>query len=267
MVVCLPKSDLFKRICLKYLERFSSFPLPYENNCDPVTNGEYRLINTIAHSISVAFDIGANIGNWTGHLLSTARAITKIYSFEPSMAAFQKLKSLSFPSQVVLCNLALSSNRGNGELFLFGETATENSLHNRQGLEDGWGITPSEKTQKVSLETIDNFVASHSIMHIDFIKIDTEGHEVDVLRGAKDVLEKGLVDYIQFEYGGTYIDSRRLLRDVFDIIKDLEYTLHLIMPHGLRAYYRYDQRLENFQYKNFLLLHNRVQKQSVPSLK
>ena len=47
------------------------------------------------------------------------------------------------------------------------------------------------------------------------MKIDVEGAELDVLLGAKELLNKGHIDYLQFEYGGTFVDANVTLRQVF----------------------------------------------------
>jgi hypothetical protein len=121
------------------------------------------------------------------------------------------------------------------------------------GLEDGWSIAPSDSTEKVVLDTFDRFCGENNIVEVDFLKIDTEGHEVAVFQGARESLRRNAIRMIQFEYGGTYIDSRRLLKDVFDLVAPFDYKIFLIAPEGLTAVPRYDQRLENFQYKNFAM--------------
>ena len=140
-------------------------------------------------------------------------------------------------------------------MHVYGDARGTNSLYDRQGLEDGWGMDSAGGKETVALETVDGFCREHGIGRVDFVKIDTEGHEVDVLEGARECLRNGALRMIQFEYGGTYIDSRRLLKDVFELTAPLDYTVFLIAPDGLIACPRYDQRLENFQYKNFVLLH------------
>jgi FkbM family methyltransferase len=226
----------------------------YENDIDMRTNGELRLLREVAPSLRVAFDVGANVGDWIERLLSVAPEISRVYAFEPSRSAYDRLSSRSFPSSVVSRQIGFSSNPGTATLHVFGEASGMNSLHDRRGLEDGWGIGPATSTEDVTLDTLDRFCESEKISAVDFLKIDTEGHEVDVLEGARESLSKGIFAMIQFEYGGTYIDSRRLLKDVFALFTPVNYTVFLVTPHGLVAYPRYDQRLENFQYKNFVAL-------------
>lgn len=62
------------------------------------------------------------------------------------------------------------------------------------------------------------------------------------------------IQRIQFEYGGTYIDARILLKDIFDLLVPLGFKIHKIYPKALRPVERYDQRLETFQYQNLVAL-------------
>ena len=227
-----------------------------ENNHDMRTNGELRLLREVSAGFRVVFDVGANVGDWVALLVSVAPRISRLYAFEPSSSAYARLASRSFPTSVLPRHLGFSSRSGHASLYVFGESAGINSLHNRRGLEDGWGIHPADSTEEVTLETIDRFCERERIPAVDYLKIDTEGHEVDVLEGARESLEKGILKAVQFEYGGTYIDSRRLLKDVFEMLAPVDYTVFLITPDGLVAYPRYDVRLENFQYKNFVVLHD-----------
>jgi FkbM family methyltransferase len=250
----LPRSESLLSACELYCQRFQ---VPgYENNVDIHTNGELWLLEEVAPDIRIAFDVGANVGDWTALLLSRARQLTRVYAFEPSRPAFARLLARSFPPSVSQHRMGLSSKPGKALLYVLGEAAPGNSLYQRHGLENGWGIHPSEATEEVTLETIDGFCEQHDIQRIDFVKIDAEGHELDILEGASQSLQKGLIQILQFEYGGTYIDSRRLLKDAFQIVAGLDYTVFLIAPDRLIAYPRYDQRLENFQYKNFVIFHH-----------
>jgi len=86
------------------------------------------------------------------------------------------------------------------------------------------------------------------------MKVDVEGHELEVFKGAQGMLEKGAVKRIQFEYGGCNIDARMLLKDFFAFCAPYRYAFYKIYPHDLRHIPRYDQRLENFQYQNWVAL-------------
>ncbi|MGD0340014.1 MAG: FkbM family methyltransferase [Bacteroidota bacterium] len=252
----IPKSSTLINACMTYLEKFQK--TDYENNCNPQTNGEYSLLNLISKNLVTVFDVGANVGDWSAYIASITHGIRYLHIFEPNQAAYQKLQDRFNLEFIMIHRVALSSTVGKASLFVFGEASGLNSLHNRDGLQDGWGIEPTQNIEEVELETIDSFCQKNGILHVDLIKIDTEGHEVNVILGAKGILQQGGIDFIQFEYGGTYIDARKLLKDVFEIFNGLDYTIFLINPDRLIPYPRYDQRLENFQYKNFIIIRNQV---------
>lgn len=72
------------------------------------------------------------------------------------------------------------------------------------------------------------------------------------------MLSEGLVDVIQFEYGGANIDARVLLLDIFNFFQPLNYKFYKIFPNGLRHIPRYDQQLENFKYQNWAIISSRL---------
>ena len=86
------------------------------------------------------------------------------------------------------------------------------------------------------------------------MKVDVEGHELEVFKGAQEMLAHKSIKRIQFEYGGCNIDSRVLLKDLFDFFQSYGYSLFKLFPHELRHVPRYDQRLENFQYQTWVVL-------------
>ena len=110
--------------------------------------------------------------------------------------------------------------------------------------------------EKIKIDTIDSYLERNNISSIDFLKIDVEGNELKVLHGAKNALSKGDIRYIQFEYGGTYIDARIYLKDIFYFLYDYGYSLHKIYPKKIKHVPKYDQSLENFNYQNWLAVKN-----------
>jgi hypothetical protein len=66
------------------------------------------------------------------------------------------------------------------------------------------------------------------------------------------------VRIVQFEYGGCNIDSRVLLKDLFAFFSDYRYLLFKIMPTCVEKHEVYSQRLENFQYQNWIAVRSDV---------
>ncbi|MDW8071799.1 MAG: FkbM family methyltransferase, partial [Anaerolineae bacterium] len=233
------------RLCQRYVDRYRG-----ENNSDIRTNGELSLLQQVLPGCRVVFDVGANVGSWTALALSINPHII-VHCFEPSRATFSKLLEQGFPGNVICNNFGLGSTMEERVLYVFEEASGLNSLYKRYGLENGWGLLPQESQETVRLDTLDHYCEVKGIEAIDFLKIDVEGHELYVLQGAREMLERGRVKIIQFEYGGCNIDARVLLKDLFEFFNALPYALHKITSRGLQRVERYDQRLENFQYQNW----------------
>lgn len=233
------------RLCQHYVDRYRG-----DNNSDIRTNGELYLLQQVLPDCRIVFDVGANVGNWTALALTINPRII-VHCFEPSQATFSKLLEQGFPDNVVCNNFGLGSAIEERILYVFEEASGLNSLYERHGLENGWGLLPQRNREIVRLDTLDHYCETRGIDAVDFIKVDVEGHELCVLEGARGMLERRSVKIVQFEYGGCNIDARVLLKDLFEFFDSLPYVLHKITPRGLCKVDRYDQRLENFQYQNW----------------
>lgn len=99
--------------------------------------------------------------------------------------------------------LTLNVHEGNGML---------NSLYSRCINEDA--VAGPVRVETIRITTIDSYLKTHDIQHVDFVKLDVEGHELAALKGMSGALQAGAIDMMQFEYGATFADSRILLRDI-----------------------------------------------------
>jgi FkbM family methyltransferase len=216
-------------------------------------NGELRYINQVLPNCSIVFDIGANIGDWTSLALKINPKLC-VHCFEPSHATYQRLIGRKFPPSVICNNFGLSSKAETATLHVFAEGSGVNSLYRRRGLEDGWRLETQKCEETVNLEVLDQYCKRVGVSSIDYLKVDVEGHELEVFKGASKLLAGASIKRIQFEYGGCNIDAHVLLRDLFEFFQPFSYDLYKIMPHGLTKVERYDQRLENFNYSNWAVI-------------
>lgn len=242
-------SNFLYRLCRRYVNYVNG-----ENNGDIQTNGELWWLREALPHCTTVFDVGANIGNWASLALQINPTVN-IHCFEPSLNTFERLrKNVTARSACVTLNpFGLSAAHEIRTLHLFGDYAGTNSLYLREGL----NIYQS-KSETVDLETLDQYCQDQGLDHVDLLKIDVEGHELSVLQGAVRMLEQGRIERIQFEYGGTFIDARILLKDIFDFLTPFGYRLYKIHPSRLVAAERYEQRFENFQYQNWVALKPRA---------
>ena len=229
-----------------------------ENRSDFNTNGELWLLRTILPEIKTVFDVGSHIGQWASHVLRINQHIN-LHCFEPSKKTFQVIQQKGFKKNVICNNFGLGSENTFKKLYVYGELSEGSSFYLRKGLEKIVGTELNAKTEDAEIRTLDSYCKERDIKEIDFLKIDVEGHELDVIKGGKEYFEQERIKIAQFEYGGSYIDSRILLKDFFDFFEDMNFDIFLLYPTRVCKIPRYDQRLENFQYKNFLIINNKVE--------
>ena len=103
--------------------------------------------------------------------------------------------------------------------------------------------------------TVEEYCNLVNIKRIHFMKCDTEGHDMEVLIGAKALFKESRILVCQFEYNLRWIDSRHFLKDVFDLIVKLPYTIGKITPNGILYYEKYHPELDRFFEGNYLIVH------------
>jgi FkbM family methyltransferase len=141
--------------------------------------------------VQVIFDVGANEGQTSKHL---AREFPRaaIYAFEPSKVTHDILRSrMAEFSQVLPRQIALGDSPGRKSLLI------EPGWTQMNRIVDHAGETPLECVEQVQVTTIDEFCTSESISRIDILKTDTEGYDLQVLRGGDKMLEA--VQYVVSE--------------------------------------------------------------------
>lgn len=256
LLLCVPPYNrTLYRLCKRYCDRYNA-----ENNSDLCTNGELRFMQRMLPSCQTVFDVGANTGDWTARALRINPRL-RVHCFEPSRTTYQRLVARGLPDSVICNGFGLSSAPGTRMLHVFSAGAGMNSLYRREGLEDAHGLSPQENTEAVEVDTLDRYCNERNILSIDFLKLDVEGHELEVCKGALGMLGTGRIKFVQFEYGGCNIDARVLLKDLFLFFDQLDYALYKIYPDCLVEQTRYDQRLETFQYQNWVAVKHGVENQ------
>lgn len=201
----------------------------------------------------VIFDVGANVGDYAllvRQLIPEAR----IHAFEPAGNTYNDLTShLNGISDVQTYNIGFSDSERIVELFSYeiegNEVSLLASIDQRQPTQVVEVATSA--TEEIRVKTIDRFCAETDIERIDFLKIDVEGHELAVLRGAREMLEKGLISIIQFEFGPANIYSRTFFFDFWTLLSGT-YNIFRIVPTGIAPISYYAEHLEIFLTTNYL---------------
>lgn len=194
----------------------------------------------------VALDIGANRGTWTEALLKSEPQ-AKVFCFEPSAEAFKELsKKFSAHPDVRLVRAAVGSTNGSATLWANTPGSGLASLTKRRL--DHLGIE-FDLSEVVDLVTLDEWCERNEVSPT-LIKIDVEGHELDVLKAGLGAIKGAKV--VQFEFGGCNIDTRTYFRDFWYLFKELGFKLSRIAPGGLIAVGKYREIDESFRTTNFI---------------
>lgn len=205
----------------------------------------------------VAFDVGANVGNWTWFLLQEALRLNVenrlvIHSFEPVPSTFKVLQKRitkhSLKNLVHLASQALSNEEGVDEMYVYGETSGTNSLHPD-------AMDRDQRRIQIDKTTAYTYCSRNDVQTIHFLKCDTEGHDMEVLHGAKSLFDEQRILACQFEYNHRWVYSRHYLKDVFDMFEGTPYTVGKVTPNGIELYRDWHPELERFFEGNYILLH------------
>ena len=229
--------------------RFVTNVLRFDDQNRIDSNGEL-LVQRIARSRPdpVVFDVGANVGQWSTAFLAQPGYPAELHAFEPTAYSHARATE-ALRNHARVHALAMSSEPGRAELHIVRKGAGVNSLVPITG------ERAASMTETVDVETIDRFCAAHAVRTITLLKVDTEGHDLSVLRGASGMLARGDIGIVQFEYNWRWVFSRTYLKDVFDFGDDLpSYSLGKVTPKGIEFYDRWHHELETFREANYVLV-------------
>lgn len=144
---------------------------------------------------TMIFDIGANVGQ-SAQRLQAMFPKSNIHCFEPSAETFQILNDKFCDQANFQChNMALGAESRNAKLH-----KSENSTMRHVMLSECESIEGSE-TEAIRIDTLDSFCGQNNIERIDILKIDTEGHDGEVIRGAQKMFGQSRIHIVQCELG------------------------------------------------------------------
>lgn len=142
------------------------------------------------------FDIGAYKGGVSVRL-SQLFPRSDIYAFEPVSSSFNALRSRTASLANIHCfNVALGEKDEGASINVnsFGETSSLFASNKTNTFIDN--LTSTISREAVSVISLDSFASVHQIKAIDLLKIDVQGYELHVLKGARTFLESGNIRYI-----------------------------------------------------------------------
>ncbi|HOC61467.1 MAG TPA: FkbM family methyltransferase [Smithellaceae bacterium] len=220
-----------------------------------LSSGEQAVFDILRHKFNppyCIFDIGANQGQFLRLLLEhIAVDDFAVHCFEPGRETFKMLvASLKDDKRIQLNNTGLGKEQGEAVLHFDSAGSGLASLTKRNL--DHFGIDFNQ-SEKVKIDTIDHYCSENSIKHIHLLKIDVEGHELDVLAGAGRMFDEKAIDVVTFEFGGCNIDTRTFFRDFWHFFCKINMKIMRITPSGyFYPIESYREIYEQFRTTNFI---------------
>lgn len=205
----------------------------------------------------IALDVGANIGSYTEALLDKFKSLEQVILFEPDQENVDLLRTKFSENPVVRVeSVALAENSGNSILYADKPGSPLGSLTRRRLDHFGISFNQEQSIQTIRFEDYWRINMSEAI--IDIAKVDVEGHELAVLNGFGPALKRTKV--VQFEFGGTCIDTRVFFQDFWYLLTELQFIIFRMTPSGLRRVERYFESDEYFSLTNYVALNNLIDK-------
>lgn len=205
-------------------------------------------------SSSVTFDIGANEGSYS-RLLASRFPYMHIYACEPNPRTFELLSRNAGPNVTAI-------NKG------LGSVSSKMTLYDRENASCGAQhatlyrdvIVDVHKAVPVGVDvevtTFDMLVEDLAITKaVTLLKIDTEGHELEVLKGARRMLNLSLIDVIFIEFNEMNLVSRVFFRDFRQLLHG--FTPYRLLPNGAIRVQERALYTELFAFQNFVFINDR----------
>jgi FkbM family methyltransferase len=159
-----------------------------------------RLTRASGCSVGVFFDVGAHTGQTSKQALETFPQ-ARVFAFEPHPQTFARLRGDLSDDRLSIHELALSEQACRGTLYEYGthgDGSLINSLVPDARFPSQFQYNAAERSVEVS--TVDDFCDLHRIERIDILKIDAEGADLAVMRGAARMLREGRIGFIYAEF-------------------------------------------------------------------
>lgn len=248
------ESELIIKHKLKNNKHFLTYKEPH-SNCNKYKTELNNLLNFLEHTNLknknelIIFDIGSNVGMYSLLFANTFNKYNKIYSFEPIKKTFNFLEKnikLNNYSNIEIFNFGFTNIEGNYNIGFPNPNINErynNINKNDTGLCSLFG---TENKELIYCDTLDNFIKKNNINKIDFIKIDVEGSEFNILKGGYNTL-KNLKPILFFEFNKlTKLLSNINEKELYQYLNDLNYNIYAYKY----GYYLDPNELKNLESEN-----------------
>jgi FkbM family methyltransferase len=171
------------------------------NPRDPVISGaltlglyerpELKFVSHIFREGMIIVDIGANVGLYTAIAMHRTKKQGRIIALEPHPESYRLLAQtieanavllpLNERPEVNILNVAASASEGEAHLYTNPENKGDNRLYSSN-------LTPESTALSIRTRTVDSVLREYKISAIDFLKVDVQGFEFEVIKGARETL-------------------------------------------------------------------------------
>ncbi|MVT10608.1 FkbM family methyltransferase [Chitinophaga tropicalis] len=199
----------------------------------------------------VVLDVGANVGHYSV-MLRQKNIHLPIYAFEPHPVAYSKLEKAASAHSFVAVPRGAGNRPERTVIYDYaGNTGSEHASMYREVIS---GFRDSEVAEvTIDITTIDEFIEEKGITEVALLKIDTEGHELNVLKGAATSIANGLINVVQIEFNEMNVISRTFFKDIIDILPG--YRFYRLLPDGLKEMGKYNAAaFEIFAFQNIVAI-------------
>ncbi len=230
--------------------------LKFENE---YVSGEHFFISKVLKGYlkvpnPVLFDVGANIGKYT-LALSKEFPDAKIFSFEANRNTFEIL-NLNVKDKSECVSVGLGSEMKTGKIYTYAACLESSHASMYSDVFKSFHGTKDIVDVDFEMITLDNFCAQRGIKEIDLLKIDTEGNELDVLKGCGKMLSEDRIKIVQFEFGECDVFSKVFLRDFYTILPN--YRIYRLNSDSLIPLFEYKSTNEIFRFQNFIAINTKL---------
>ena len=201
----------------------------YSNYGNHDQTGEGNFIRIIQSELNLCLDIGANIGNYSRFLLENSK--TKVIAFEPLQGAFLALKKtqLQFNDRLEIFNFAIGNENTEKEIY-FSNDKSEKASFNLDVNQLSFVKNSNQFSQSVKIKKMDDLNILKDLQSIDLIKIDTEGYEMEVIKGGLNLINRVKPKFIQLEFNWHQLLNNQTIYQFSKILKG--YKISQILPQG-----------------------------------
>ena len=200
-------------------------------------------LNKSNYDIKIIFDVGANKGFWSKYFYKFfLKSSYYLFEITPSrLKILSKIKNNNFK----VLNFGLGHSNKSSFFYDYPSLDGENSFFNTR---------PDIKSKKIiaKFKRGDLFCKNYKIKKINFLKIDVEGMELEVLKGFNKMIKKEQIEIIQFEYSIANSISKYMFFELFDFFDKKIYSWKLTNT-GVKFISEFNLDMNNFKFgPNFI---------------